>query len=146
MAGTKAHNCKLFYSSDTGTTYTLVAGATQVQKPEASRAEIDMTDLSSVAKEYELDIADFGSVSFPFNFSGVDTVHQALLALENSSTSGQFKVEMVENGVSTVTTFVFTADVSSIAITGSVGGKQEGTLNLRVTGAVTVAHGATAES
>jgi hypothetical protein len=146
MAGTKAQNCKLFYSADTGTTYDIVAGVTQVQKPEPSRGEIDMTDLQSTAKEYELDIPDYGSVSFPFNFDPLNTQHKALLVLESSSVAGQFKIEMVENGVSTVTSFVFTADVSSIAVTASVGGKQEGTLNLRVTGAVTIAHTATAES
>jgi len=146
MAGTKAQNCKLHYSSDSGTSYDQVNGITQVQKPEASRADIDMTDLSSAAMEYELDIPDYGTVSFPFNFDGTDTIHQGLLVLESSSTAGQFKIEMVENDVATVTTFVFTADVSSIGLQASRGGRQEGTLNLRVSGAVTIAHGATAES
>ena len=146
MAGTKAQNCKLWYSADSGTSYDIINGVTQVQKPEASRGEIDMTDLQSTAKEYELDIPDYGSVSFPFNFDGTDTEHQALLVLESSSTAGLFKVEMVENGAITVTSFVFTADVSSIAVSGGAGGKQEGTLNLRVTGAVTIAHAQTAQT
>lgn len=146
MAGTKAQNCKLFYSDDSGVSYDAVNGVTQVMKPEASRAEIDMTDLSSSAMEFELDIPDYGTVSFPFNFDGTDTTHQALLVLESSDTAGQFKIEMVESGVLTVTTFVFTADVSSIGVSAQRGGKQEGTLNLRVSGAVTIAHAQTAES
>lgn len=146
MAGTKAHLSKLFYSSDSGTTYTLVAGVTQISKPTASKADIDMSDLQSTAMEYEKDIPDYGTASYSFNFDGTNATHQALLVLEASGATGQYKVELPENDVSTVTTFVYVASVESVDLSAARGGKQEATLNLRVTGAVTTAHGATAES
>lgn len=146
MAGTKAHLSKLFYSSDSGTTFTLVAGVTQVDKPTASKADIDLTDLQSLAKETVKDIPDYGTASYAFNFDGTNAVHQALLVLEASGDLGTYKVELPENDVSTVTTFEYSASVEDIALSAAMGGKQEATLNLRVTGAVTTTHGDTAEA
>lgn len=146
MAGTKSQGSKLFYSSDSGSTYDQVTGVTNITKPTATKADIDITDLSSTAMEYEKDIPDNGTASYSFNFNGSDSTHQALLVLEASGAQGQFKVELVEPGVSTVTTLVFVAFVDTIDITASRGGRQEGTLNLRVDGGVTTAHAQTAES
>ena len=146
MAGTKAHLSKLWYSSDSGTTYTLVAGVTQVAKPTANKADIDMSDLQSTAMEFVKDIPDYGTASYAFNFDGTNAIHQALLVLEASGDTGQYKVELPENDVATKTSFVYTASVESIDLSAARGGKQEATINLRVTGAVTTSHGATAQA
>ena len=146
MAGTKAHLSKLFYSSDSGTTFTLIAGVTQVDKPTASKADIDMTDLQSLAKETVKDIPDYGTASYAFNFDGTNAIHQALLVLENSGALGTYKVELPENDVATVTTFEYSASVEDVSLSAAMGGKQEATLNLRVTGTVTTTHGDTAEA
>lgn len=145
MAGTKAHLSKLYHTADGGTTYTLVSGVTQLAKPESSKADIDVSDLQSLAMEYLKDIPDYGTASYAFNFDGTNTTHQALIALEISGATTGFKIELPENGAATVTTFAYDAIVENVGIDASRGGKQEGTLSLRVTGALTVAHGATAE-
>lgn len=146
MSGTKTQKCRLFKSTDGGTTYVHVPGVTTVNKPQSSKSEIDMTDLDSDAMEYELDIPDNGSVDFPINFNGSNTVHQELLAMETSGLKAKFKTEFVEPSVSTVTTFEYDAFVSSVGLSGARGGKQEMSLNLRVTGPVTPSHGQTAEA
>lgn len=146
MAGTKAHLSKLFYSADSGTTYTAVANVTQVQRPSSSKSDIDMTTLASTAKEYELDVPDYGTATFAFNFDGTNAIHQALLADEANGLTRKWKVEVPETGVSTVTSFVFDGTVASCEVTAAAGGKQDGSLNIRVSGGVTDAHGATAES
>lgn len=146
MAGTKAHLSKIFYSADNGTTYTLIGGCTQLQKPNASKSDIDMSDLQSNAMEFEQDIPDYGTASYSINFDGTDSTHQALIADEVSNTVRQFKVELPERGVSTVTSFEYQATVANFDVSAGRGGKQEGSLNLRVTGGLTTAHGATAEA
>lgn len=145
MTGTVAHLSKLYYSTDDGTTYTLVAGVTQIKKPTASKSDIDMSDLQSSAMEFKQDIPDYGTASYAFNFDGTNATHQALLADEASNALRKWKVEVPENDVSTVTTFVYDATVAGCDVEGSLGGKLDGTLNLRVSGAVTVAHAQTAE-
>lgn len=140
MSGAKTQKCRLFKSSDGGTTYVLVPGVTTINKPSSSRADIDMSDLESDAMEYEKDIPDNGTSDFPINFNGGNSVHQELLALEKSDTVEKFKEEWIEPALTTVTTFVYDAFVDNIGLTGARGGKQEMTLSLRTTGEVETLH------
>ena len=144
MAGTKAHLAKLFYSTDEGTSYTLVSGVTQIQRPTASKADIDMSDLESMAMEYEQDIPDYGTATYAFNFDGTNPIHQALIADEANNEIRTWKVQLPERGAVTVTEFVYSGTVQSCEVSAARGGKQEGTLNIRVNGEITSTHGATA--
>lgn len=146
MSGAKAQKCRLFKSTDGGTTYVHVPGVTTINKPQSSRATIDMTDLDSDAMEKEKDIPDNGTVDFPINFDGTNAVHQQLLALETSGDKEKYKTEFVEPGVATVTTMEYDAFVDNIGLGAARGGKQEMALSLEVTGAVTTLHGQTAET
>lgn len=137
MTGTASKGARLWNGSSR------VTGITSVAKPTGTRADIDITDLESTAVLKIPDIPDNGNVSFALNFDGTDAQHQALLALEASGASATWTVEFPETGVSTVTTFVFAGTVASLEASATARGKQEANLSLAVSGAVTVAHGAT---
>ena len=145
MAGTKALNSKLLYTTDSGSTHIEVANVTQLTNPQATRADIDMTTLSSTFMEKVKDIPDYGNVSFSFNFNGSDASHAAIIGFEAAGPSVSWLVEMTEPGVSTVTTFTFTGVVDSINIDASTGGKLEASMDIVVDSAVAIAFGATTE-
>ena len=67
------------------------------------------------------------------------------LQIVQHSTKRQFKIELPEVGVATVTNCIFQATPTT-AISASRGGKQEGTLDLRVDGTAPVLHAQTAEA
>ena len=145
MAGTKALNSKLLYTEDSGLTHVEVANVTQLTNPQATRADIDMTTLTSTFMEKVKDIPDYGNVSFSFNFDGSNASHAAIIGFQAAGTSIDWVVEMSEPGVATVTTFTFTGVVDGVNIDGSTGGKLEASMDILVDSAVTVAFGATTE-
>lgn len=138
--------CKLFWSTDSGSTYTQVTGVTQVVVPEISKERIECTDLDSPTKEYLAGLGDSSAATYPLNFSAIDTSHKAMLVLESSSATVKWKVELVETGLSTVTTAVYDGFVEKLSITGSTNSKQEGSLVVQPIAGNTYAHTVVAES
>lgn len=137
MAGTVALGSKLFSSVDSGTTYVEVAQVTQVSRPKPSKGDIDVTTLTSTAKENLKDVPDYGTASYAFNFDGGVASHVSLIGWEVAGTEIDWLVELTETGAATKTHVKFVASVESVGVDASVGGKQDGTLDLRVNGAVT---------
>lgn len=138
--------CKLFWSTDSGTTYVQVTGVTQVIVPEVSKERIECTDLDSTTKEYIPGLRDSSAATYPINFSGVDTSHAAMLVLESSSATVKWKVELIETGLSTVTTAVYDGYVEKLTISGSTNSLQEGSLVVQPIAGNTYTHTVTAES
>jgi Lambda phage tail tube protein, TTP len=97
-------------------------------------AEIDTTDLSSTAKEFELGLKDEGSMSLDVINNPVDPGQKRLAALRSSRAVGQFRIicpfgspnwTLTFNGL--VTTFPATFAVDDVV---------RGTVGIRVTGEI----------
>ena len=141
-----SQGCKLFWSTDSGSTYTQVTGVTTVMIPEISKERIECTDLDSTTKEYLAGLGDSSAATYPVNFDATDTSHQAMLVLESSSDEVKWKVELVESGLSTVTTAVYDGYVEKLSVSGATNSKQEGSLVVQPSAGNTYAHTVVAES
>jgi len=100
-------------------------------------AEIDITNLDSTAKEFNLGLPDYGNVSISCNYDPDDAQQTALKTDYDGQDSGNYRIDMSD---SPQTTFSFTAYVSSWnapRVTPDDVVKLDATL--RITGAVTVA-------
>src|SRR6478752_7344362 len=62
-------------------TYTTIAQRVSIDGPEMSVAEIDATDLDSLAMESEPGLPDAGSVSMTINYDPKSATHQLLFDL-----------------------------------------------------------------
>lgn len=142
----KAQGCKLFWSTDSGTSYTQVTKVTQVVTPSTQKGRIECSDLDSTAKEYVAGLNDNQAATYPVNFDGTDTSHIAMLVLESSGDVVKWKVEFVETGLSTVTTVVYDGYVDTFDIEGGVDALQTGSLVIQPSAGKTTAHTVTAES
>ena len=143
--GVTAQGCKLFWSVDSGTTYVEILGVKDVTFPEVSKDRLEISDLASTAKEYIAGLGDSGSASFGLNVDMTDASQKAMLVLESSSAIVGFKVELVETGLSTVTTAVFDGYVEKLTVGAATNGIQEGSLVIQPTVANTYAHTVVAE-
>lgn len=145
MSGANAQQCKLFWSTDSGSTYVQVTGVTEVMTPETSKGRKECTDLDSTSKEYMAALGDTSAATYPVNYDGTNTSHQAMHVLDGSAAVVKWKVELQEEGASTVTTAVYDGYVESFTTKASVDGLQEGSLTIQPSAASTIAHAATAE-
>lgn len=122
-----------------GTTITIDCDGTPEQigcitsftTPSASRDEIDLTCLTSDAKEFALDLVDNGTATFDIIFNDCDDGQEALTAQLGEEDSCEFVITL--NGGTTIT---FDALVQGFELTGSVGAAVTGSVTLRVTGEV----------
>lgn len=144
--GTHAQGSKLWLSQDDGTTYDQIIGVTTLSTPASNSDDIEVTHLSSTAKEYIQGLSDGGELDYPILFDATDAQHQALMALKASKANAKFKLEIPEKGVATVTSVIFTASVKDLVVTLNTNDKQDASLKLRVTGDETIAFGATAQA
>lgn len=58
--------------------FTLVPDIVSISGPDASKGEIDVTDLASVAKEFKGGLADFGRLTCEMNYIPGNAVHTAI--------------------------------------------------------------------
>ena len=145
MSGANAQKCKLFYSEDDGTTYIQVTGVKEVMTPETSKGRNECTDLDSDAKEYLPGLSDSSAATYPVNYSGLNTSHQAMHVLDSSNAIVKWKVEFQEEGVDTATTAVYDGYVESFTAKAAVDGIQEASLKIQPSAGNTIAHTAVAE-
>jgi predicted secreted protein len=103
--------------------------------PSGSAAVIDVTDLSSAAKEKRMGLADEGQLSFTINYIPSDTQHIALRAARAARTETNFKMVFTDDSPST--TWSFSAFVTGFAVSGAVDNVVEANVTLEITGAIT---------
>jgi hypothetical protein len=58
--------------------FTTVPDVVSISGPDATKAEIDVTDLQSAAKEYKGGLADFGRMTVEMNYIPGNVVHTAI--------------------------------------------------------------------
>lgn len=122
------------------TTYTHIYCTTTVNMEDGESADIDVTCLSSTAKEYLVGLQDSGSLSLDLNVVFGDAGYVLLQAAKASGEKYGFQIELAKEGTETTgRTFTFEGYVKSLPFTGAVDAAITGTASVRISGAVTEA-------
>jgi len=118
--------------------YTTITQISDLSGPDGSAGEIDVTDLSSTAKEFKRGLTDNGSVSATMMFIPANTQHAQLRADFNSATevARNYRITFTD---SPMTTWTFSAYVSSLSVSNSLDSSTTASLGLRIKGAITEA-------
>lgn len=103
--------------------------------PTGSAAVIDVTDLSSTAKEKRMGLADEGQLSFTINYIPDNTQHTLLRTRRASRVETDFKMVFTDDSPST--TWSFSAFVTGFAVSGAVDNVVEANVTLEITGSIT---------
>lgn len=119
----------------TPTTYTAIANVKSGTDLESgSSPEIDVTDLTSTAKEFRLGLVDNGSFSLTLFHSNADAGQAALQARRLDGAVTSMKI-ILPSG--TTPTASFTALVKKFSKSVAVDGVVEASVDIRVTGTIT---------
>ena len=111
-----------------------VSEVSEMSGPGGQAAEIDVTDLSSTAKEFRMGLQDEGQITLSVNYIPTDTEHALLRADRAAQTITNFQIIFTD---SPQTTWRFTAFVLGLEISNSVDDVTKGSITLRVSGSIT---------
>lgn len=111
--------------------YTTIPEVTSISGPDGSASEIDVSDLSSTAKEFKIGLKDSGSVSLEFMYIPVNAVHSALRTAWSNRTLTGFRITFTD---SPATVWTFNAYVQNFSTTAGVDAPLAGTMTLRISG------------
>lgn len=124
------------FSIDTATSgsasFTAIGNVKTFSGFDGSSSEIDVTTLSSTAKEYRLGLEDNGQFAIELDRDFSDAGQTALLAARDAQAGKQFKL-LLSNGESAV----FTGYVKKFSMAGGVDQVVKGSVDIRISGAVT---------
>jgi hypothetical protein len=120
-----------------------VSPATWTQIPEVkdinfrtgSATVIDVTDLSSVAREKRMGLADEGKCTYTLNLRPKNNAHAELITAKADRQSRDFKVVFTD--APDPSTYYFTGFVLSVPVSASVDAVIESSVTIEITGAVT---------
>lgn len=115
-------------------TYTTIGNVKSYSGFDGMASEIDVTNLASTAKEIRLGIQDFGKFSMSAQVDYSNAGQNAVRAAQASGAQQNFKVNYPNGKVAS-----FAAYVKGTPQTGAVDAVVDGTIELRINGAVTVA-------
>lgn len=117
------------------TVWTQVIGAKGVNFRTGSAAVIDTTDLSSLAKEKRMGLADEGQCTFTLQLQPKNASHAELVAAKADRQPRDFKVVLTDDP--SPTTYYFTGFVLSVPLSADVDAVIESNVTVEITGAVT---------
>lgn len=115
--------------------FTTIAEINSIDGPGGQANEIDVTDLSSTAKEYLIGLQDEGDVTLEINYIPQNTQHAQLRSDKASATQRNYRITFTD---SPATTWTFAAYVKGFSISNSVDDRTVASVVLRVTGSITV--------
>jgi len=140
MANLKSQGCTLsrFSTTTSPQAYQTIGQVISIGGPSGTTGEIDVTNLSSTAKEFVPSLPDWGSVDCEIVFDQATTAnrHQELWDDFSAQTVGTYKITLTD---SPQTTFIFTAYPSQFALNIAVDDKVGASVSLRITSSVTMA-------
>lgn len=116
--------------------YTTIPEITTISGPGGSASEIDVTDLSSTAKEFRLGLQDEGSISFTINYIPGNTVHAGLRTDRAASTLRNFRIAFTD---SPQTTWTFAGYVNGFTVDNGVDNVTTASVTIRISGVITEA-------
>jgi len=128
----KAQGTLLQLGAGSPPTYTTIAEINSFSGPGGSASVIDVTDLSSEAKEKLAGLNDNGQLSFECNFIPTNTQHAALKTAKENGTTQNFKIVFTDN-----TEWTFNAIVTGLSVSGAVDGVVKASVTIEVSGAIT---------
>lgn len=119
--------------------WVLICGITNFSGPSASRGEIDVTTLCSQAKEYVLDLKDFGTVEMSGLLLHGNAGQMLLDELFNSGEKTKFRLTLVDDGYGNGrVVMLFEGRVQNQPITVAQGAANQISFTIRITGDVTI--------
>jgi len=129
----KAQGTLLNLGAGSPLTYTTIAEINSFNGPGGNSSVIDVTDLSSTAKEKLAGLNDNGQLSFECNFIPTNTQHAALRTAKENGTT--IKVQIVFTDTD-ATTWTFDAIVTGLSVSGAVDGVVKASVSLEVSGSI----------
>jgi len=115
--------------------FTVLAAVADYSGPSADQPELDVSDLSSTAKEFIAGLIDNGEVTLSLHWQPDNATHVTMLSDFDAGTISNWRVTWSD--ASPAKTWTFPAFVKSFVPTASVDSPLSGDVTLRVTGAVT---------
>jgi hypothetical protein len=125
---------KVITASGTATpqTFTQIANIKTFSGFDGSASEIDVSNLSSTAKEYRLGLTDPGQFTIEIDYDNTNAGHIALRAKQVSGQSSTFQLTLPNSNVIT-----FTGFVKKFALAGGVDAIAKTAVDIRISGAIT---------
>lgn len=116
--------------------FTTISEIKSIDGPGGQANEIDVTDLSSTAKEFILGLQDEGDITAEINYIPANAQHAQLRADRASGTSRNYQITFTD---SPATTWTFAALVKGFSVSNGVDSVTGATVTLRVSGSITEA-------
>jgi len=116
--------------------FTTIAEVKSIDGPGGQSNEIDVTDLSSTAKEYVLGLQDEGDITLDMNYIPSNVQHAQLRSDRAAGTQRNYRISFTD---SPVTTWTFAARVKGFSISNAVDNVTGLSVVLRVSGSITEA-------
>lgn len=117
-------------------TFNAVGQVTSIDGPDGSAPVIDVSNLSSTAREKTQGLADEGQITLQLQYDMDDTGQSRLKTLRTGRTLGSFKIEMSD---SPATTLSFSGYVLQFARSFNIDEVVMGTVTIEISGSVTEA-------
>jgi len=114
--------------------FTLVGELVSFSGPDGQASVIDVTDLSSTAKEKLMGISDEGQISLELNLDPADSGQDRIRALRDSRAANNYQLYLSDTAN---TTLSFSAFALQFSIAGGVDEKISLSVTLEISGAVT---------
>jgi len=130
----KAQGTLLQLGSGSPLTYATIAEINSFNGPGGSVSVIDVTDLSSAAKEKIAGMNDNGQLSFECNFIPGDDEHVALRTAKEDGATVPIKIVFTDEGD---TAWTFDAIVTGFAVQGAIDAVVKASVTLEISGAIT---------
>jgi hypothetical protein len=115
-------------------TFTTIPEISNISGPGGQANEIDVTDLSSTAKEFRMGLQDEGSITIDMNYIPANAVHAAMRTARANQTLTTFRIKFTD---SPNTVWTFTAFVLGFEVSNSVDDVTKASMTLRVSGSIT---------
>lgn len=136
MAGRTSQGLSVQYGDGASPeVFTSLANITDHDGPNAENPDVDVTDLSSTAKEFLPGLTENGELSVNLNFDPTATSHLAAIADQEARTVRNWRIRW--GMVSPARTWTFQAYVKSFQTRSQVDGPLTGALTLKISGAIT---------
>lgn len=116
----------------TPVTFTAIANLHDFSGFDGSASEIDVTNMSSTAKEFRLGLTDPGQFSINIDYDGSNAGHVALRAKQVSGALTPFQLTLPNTSVIT-----FSGFVKKFSLAGGVDAVAKTAVDIRISGAVT---------
>ena len=115
-------------------TFTTIPEIKTFSGPGGSATVIDVSDLSSTAREKRMGLNDEGQLSFTINYVPTNTQHALLRTQRASRELTSFQLVFTDTGN---TTWDFEAYVNGFSVSGAVDGVVEANVTLEISGSIT---------